>query len=86
MAVKQKWGPAKPAREIHRVIPWDAVSEAEGTGIVHIARDAAKKISPSARRKVSFRLRPSTKPAYSCTASESLKADRRLILPLLTGY
>jgi isoleucyl-tRNA synthetase len=26
-----------PAKAIHRVIAWDAVSEAEGTGIVHIA-------------------------------------------------
>src|SRR5262249_42243221 len=40
--VKQKWGPVKPAREIHRVIPWDAVSEAEGTGIVHIAPGCGK--------------------------------------------
>jgi isoleucyl-tRNA synthetase len=42
VAVKQKWGPEKPAREIHRVIPWDAVSEAEGTGIVHIAPGCGK--------------------------------------------
>ena len=42
VAVKQKWGPAKPAREIHRVIPWDAVGEAEGTGIVHIAPGCGK--------------------------------------------
>src|SRR5262245_671077 len=42
VAVKQKWGPAKPAREIHRVIPWDAVNEAEGTGIVHIAPGCGK--------------------------------------------
>src|SRR5256712_8125853 len=42
VAVKQKWGPAKAAREIHKVIPWDAVSEAEGTGIVHIAPGCGK--------------------------------------------
>jgi len=42
VAIKQKWGPATPAREIHRVIPWDAVSEAEGTGIVHIAPGCGK--------------------------------------------
>ncbi|TMA07902.1 MAG: isoleucine--tRNA ligase [Deltaproteobacteria bacterium] len=42
MTIKQKWGPAKPARGIHRVIPWDAVSEAEGTGIVHIAPGCGK--------------------------------------------
>jgi isoleucyl-tRNA synthetase len=42
VAVKQKWGAAEPAREIHRVIPWDAVSEAEGTGIVHIAPGCGK--------------------------------------------
>ena len=28
---------AAPAKAVHRVIEWDAVSEAEGTGIVHIA-------------------------------------------------
>ena len=42
VAVKQGWGPAKPANEIHRVIPWDAVSETEGTGIVHIAPGCGK--------------------------------------------
>jgi isoleucyl-tRNA synthetase len=42
VAVKQKWGPAIPAREIHRVIPWAAVSEAEGAGIVHIAPGCGK--------------------------------------------
>ena len=42
VAVKQKWGPEKAAREIHRVIPWNAVSEAEGTGIVHIAPGCGK--------------------------------------------
>jgi isoleucyl-tRNA synthetase len=42
VAVKQKWGPATPAREIHRVIPWEAVSETEGTGIVHIAPGCGK--------------------------------------------
>jgi isoleucyl-tRNA synthetase len=42
VAVKQKWGPAKPAREIHRVIAWEAVSEAEGAGIVHIAPGCGK--------------------------------------------
>ena len=42
VAIKQQWGPSKPAREIHRVISWDAVSEAEGTGIVHIAPGCGK--------------------------------------------
>jgi isoleucyl-tRNA synthetase len=42
VALKQKWGAPKPAREIHRVIAWDAVSEAEGTGIVHIAPGCGK--------------------------------------------
>ena len=42
VAIKQQWGPSKPAREIHRVIAWDAVSEAEGTGIVHIAPGCGK--------------------------------------------
>lgn len=31
-----------PAREAHRVIPWDLVSETEGTGIVHIAPGCGK--------------------------------------------
>jgi isoleucyl-tRNA synthetase len=34
---KQGWAPEKPAREVHRVIPWADVGETEGTGIVHIA-------------------------------------------------
>jgi isoleucyl-tRNA synthetase len=42
VAVKQKWGPPKAAREIHRVVSWEAVSEAEGTGIVHIAPGCGK--------------------------------------------
>jgi isoleucyl-tRNA synthetase len=42
VAIKQGWGPPKPAREIHRVIPWEAVSEVEGTGIVHIAPGCGK--------------------------------------------
>jgi isoleucyl-tRNA synthetase len=42
VAVKQGWGTANAASEIHRVIPWDAVSEAEGTGIVHIAPGCGK--------------------------------------------
>src|SRR2546422_1304123 len=35
VAVKQKWGPAKAAREIHKVIPWDAGRGAQRTRIVH---------------------------------------------------
>jgi isoleucyl-tRNA synthetase len=42
VAVKQNWGPATSAREIHRIIPWEEVSEAEGTGIVHIAPGCGK--------------------------------------------
>lgn len=42
VAVKQQWGPLKSARDIHRVIPWDAVGEAEGSGIVHIAPGCGK--------------------------------------------
>ncbi|HEY7166159.1 MAG TPA: isoleucine--tRNA ligase [Candidatus Binatia bacterium] len=41
-AVKQNWGVPKSAREIHRIIAWEAVSEAEGTGIVHIAPGCGK--------------------------------------------
>ncbi len=39
---KQGWGPERPAREIHRVVAWDMVGEAEGTGIVHIAPGCGK--------------------------------------------
>ncbi len=42
VAIKQQWGPSMPARDIHRVVPWEAVSEAEGTGIVHIAPGCGK--------------------------------------------
>jgi isoleucyl-tRNA synthetase len=42
VAIKQQWGPPTPAREIHRIISWEAVSEAEGTGIVHIAPGCGK--------------------------------------------
>ncbi|HEV3448829.1 MAG TPA: isoleucine--tRNA ligase, partial [Gemmataceae bacterium] len=36
-AHRQGWGAQQPARQIHRVIAWKDVGEAEGTGIVHIA-------------------------------------------------
>jgi isoleucyl-tRNA synthetase len=42
VSVKQKWGTSKSAHEIHRVIAWQEVSEAEGTGIVHIAPGCGK--------------------------------------------
>ena len=41
-AIKQKWGATTSAREIHRVVAWEAVSEAEGAGIVHIAPGCGK--------------------------------------------
>ncbi len=42
VVLKQKWGPAQSAKEIHRVIAWDNVGEKEGTGIVHIAPGCGK--------------------------------------------
>jgi isoleucyl-tRNA synthetase len=42
VVVRQKWAPAKPAREVHRIIAWEAVGETEGTGIVHIAPGCGK--------------------------------------------
>src|SRR5205814_121058 len=39
---KQKWAPAVSARNAHRVVAWNEVSEAEGTGIVHIAPGCGK--------------------------------------------
>jgi isoleucyl-tRNA synthetase len=42
VVLKQGWGPNKPAREVHRIIAWDAVGEEEGTGIVHIAPGCGK--------------------------------------------
>jgi isoleucyl-tRNA synthetase len=42
VVVKQGWGPRESARQIHRVIAWEAVGEVEGTGIVHIAPGCGK--------------------------------------------
>src|SRR5947209_4668209 len=42
VVVKQGWGPQQSARQVHRVIPWEAVGEVEGTGIVHIAPGCGK--------------------------------------------
>jgi isoleucyl-tRNA synthetase len=42
VVVKQGWGPRQSARQVHRVIAWDAVGEIEGTGIVHIAPGCGK--------------------------------------------
>ncbi len=39
---RQNWAPAVSAREAHRVVAWAEVSEAEGTGIVHIAPGCGK--------------------------------------------
>jgi isoleucyl-tRNA synthetase len=42
VVLNQDWGPPKSAKNLHRVIAWDAVGEAEGTGIVHIAPGCGK--------------------------------------------
>ncbi len=42
VARRLQWGPATSASEIHRVVAWEAVGEAEGTGIVHIAPGCGK--------------------------------------------
>ncbi len=42
VALKQQWAPEVSARELHRVLAWDAVGELEGTGIVHIAPGCGK--------------------------------------------
>src|SRR5205807_2408716 len=42
VVLKQNWGPEEGARQIHRVIAWEAVGEVEGTGIVHIAPGCGK--------------------------------------------
>src|SRR5207247_2546502 len=42
VVLQQDWGPAKSARDVHRVIAWDLVGETEGTGIVHIAPGCGK--------------------------------------------
>jgi isoleucyl-tRNA synthetase len=39
---KQGWGPEESARQVHRIVAWDAVGETEGTGIVHIAPGCGK--------------------------------------------
>lgn len=41
--VRQRdWGEARSAKELHRILAWDAVGETEGTGIVHIAPGCGK--------------------------------------------
>jgi isoleucyl-tRNA synthetase len=42
VVTRQGWAPAKSARDVHRVIAWEAVGETEGTGIVHIAPGCGK--------------------------------------------
>jgi isoleucyl-tRNA synthetase len=42
VVLRQDWAPAKPAKNLHKVVAWDAVGEAEGTGIVHIAPGCGK--------------------------------------------
>jgi isoleucyl-tRNA synthetase len=42
VVLKQRWGPERPAKEIHRVVAWADVGEKEGTGIVHIAPGCGK--------------------------------------------
>ena len=42
VVARQKWAPAVSARDAHRVVAWNEVSEAEGTGIVHIAPGCGK--------------------------------------------
>ena len=42
VVAKQHWAPAISGRDAHRVVPWNDVSEAEGTGIVHIAPGCGK--------------------------------------------
>jgi len=39
---KQHWAPALSGRKAHRVVSWKDVSEAEGTGVVHIAPGCGK--------------------------------------------
>jgi len=42
VVAKQQWAPAVSGRDAHRVVAWNEVSEAEGTGIVHIAPGCGK--------------------------------------------
>jgi isoleucyl-tRNA synthetase len=42
VVIQQSWGPKTAPRDLHRVVAWDAVGEAEGTGIVHIAPGCGK--------------------------------------------
>jgi isoleucyl-tRNA synthetase len=39
---RQGWAADESARAVHRVVPWNLVGEAEGTGIVHIAPGCGK--------------------------------------------
>lgn len=42
VVTRQKWGPSRSAKDIHRVVAWKDVGEQEGTGIVHIAPGCGK--------------------------------------------
>jgi isoleucyl-tRNA synthetase len=42
VSAKQGWSSCKSSRQVHRVIAWNLVGEAEGTGIVHIAPGCGK--------------------------------------------
>jgi isoleucyl-tRNA synthetase len=42
VVLRQNWGPNQSAKEVHRVVAWNGVGEAEGTGIVHIAPGCGK--------------------------------------------
>src|SRR5262249_29960807 len=42
IALQQKWTAEKSARDVHRVIAWEDVGGAEGTGLVHIAPGCGK--------------------------------------------
>jgi isoleucyl-tRNA synthetase len=42
VVTRQQWAPAQSARDLHRVVAWNAVGEKEGTGIVHIAPGCGK--------------------------------------------
>jgi isoleucyl-tRNA synthetase len=42
VSTKRGWASRQPARLVHRLVAWDQVGEAEGTGIVHIAPGCGK--------------------------------------------
>ena len=72
---KQRWGPEKPAREIHRVVAWDMVGEAEGTGIVHLAPGCGKEDFKLGKEQGLVPICPCSTIAGECSCQASARSQ-----------